>query len=329
MSELSVKELLRKATLTSTNDGGTPTGDFGGLDQAPLSVEQIAEFYRVALTPQAMLSEVAHKFNRGAIWQESKIDFTGEVLRPGTQATRLAEGDRYSPTTDKIEMITSLVRAEVPISDEALEDQVEQEDFASTITNLLAQAVGRDLERMMINGDRTGSGNALSRLLNGWFTLAEDSSDGHVYDATAESQDYQAVFRNLLTSIPSAFKGNLDGFRYYVPQILLEKYRDTLSERGTNLGDLTLQGRQDLHYQGIMIKAVPLLNTVDGSPDTSKVLLAHPMNLYAGFQRQLRMEMWRDPREGATSFVMNARVATAIAHVPATAIATNVNVEPS
>jgi hypothetical protein len=31
------------------------------------------------------------------------------------------------------------------------------------------------------------------------------------------------------------------------------------------------------------------------------------MNLYLGFHRRVRMERWRDPREGATSFLPSVR----------------------
>jgi hypothetical protein len=42
----------------------------------------------------------------------------------------------------------------------------------------------------------------------------------------------------------------------------------------------------------------------------------------------MTLETFRDPREGATSFIVTARVDAKIAVPDATAIATSVNVEP-
>ena len=65
-----------------------------------------------------------------------------------------------------------------------------------------------------------------------------------------------------------------------------------------------------------------------GSPDTSAILLTNKNNLYAGFHRNMKFETWRDPREGATSFVVTARVDAKIAVPNATVLAYSVNVEP-
>ena len=64
-----------------------------------------------------------------------------------------------------------------------------------------------------------------------------------------------------------------------------------------------------------------------GSPDTSSFLLCNPNNLYAGYHRAMKFETWRDPREGATSFIVTARVDAEVAVPEATVIATSVNVE--
>lgn len=144
----------------------------------------------------------------------------------------------------------------------------------------------------------------------------------------SEGQDYQKIFRVLLTSVPDRFKRDMVNMRYYVPQRLLEKYRDILAARGTPLGDLTLQGTGEIRYQGILLTGVPLIAVTAGTPDTSFILLTHRQNLYAGFRREIKLETFRDPREGGTSFIVTARVNSQIAVVEATAISINVDVEP-
>lgn len=132
----------------------------------------------------------------------------------------------------------------------------------------------------------------------------------------------------MITKLPDKYKRDITNMRFYAPLRLVEKYRDILASRGTPLGDMMLTSGGDLTYTGYKIVGVPLMAITAGSPDTSHILFTNSKNLYMGWRRQIKLETWRDPREGATSFIVSARVNTQIGHVPATVIATNVNVEP-
>lgn len=312
------EELLRKANLTTT--------DFGGAGEAPLSVEQVNEFIRLLAADQVFLGDVRRVTANAAKWQESIVDFGGRITKPGVEATRLGSTDRVKPSTGSVEISTVLLRAEVPVSDEALEDNVAQAGFANDLEVLIADQFGFDVEDLMVNGDLASSDTYLAQI-DGWIKQAQGAS-GHVFNANTTGQDYQTIFKKLLQSLPNRFKRNRQDWRYYVPVVLEEQYRDILSSRGTALGDLTLTGQNELRYQGILIKGAPSLAVTSGSPDTSSILLANRNNLYAGFRRAITMETFRDPREGATSFIVTARVDAKIAVPAATAIATNVDVEP-
>jgi HK97 family phage major capsid protein len=317
---LSNAQLLEKATLTST-------ADFGGAGQAPLSIEQVDEFIELLSNENVMLPDVHTVKSTSAKWQEPIIDFASRVARPGVQGARLADGDRVKPNTGNVEISTVLLRAEVPIADEVFEDNTAKEGFAGSVERTLASRFGFDVEDLMLNGD-TASADAYLALLNGWIKQAQGAG-GHVVNASSIGQDYQVIFKKLLQSLPDRHKRGIeaDG-RFYVPKRLEEAYRDILSSRGTPLGDLTLQGNGDLKYQAISIKGVPSMAITAGTPDTSFILLTNRKNLYAGYRRSMTMETWRDPREGATSFIVTARVDAEVAVPDATAIATNVDVEP-
>ena len=310
------QRLLQKASLTLS--------DFGG-DNAPLTVEQINTFLRLAITPQVMLPDVRTVMSNAASWQESKINFDERVMRLGTEGVRNREDDRISPDTGIVEIVTTLLRGEIPISDEVMEDQVERAGFGNTIMTMAAEAVGRDIEELMINGD-TASTDSFLRGFDGWLKQA-NSGEGNRYNASGDGPDYQTIFNKLLTLLPDRYKRDKANMRFYVPTQLEEKYRDQLAQRGTALGDAILEGSRQLKYQEIPIKAVPLLNITSGTPDHSFVLLTHKQNLYAGYRRQVRLQNWYDPREGLYSFVISARVDAKVAHVPATSIATNVDVD--
>lgn len=324
---LSAQELLRKATLT--------TGDFGGAGEAPLTIEQVEEFLRLAITPQVMLPDVRIVKSNAAKWQESKIDFSARIMKPGTEAERLPADKRVKGVTGIVEISTVLIRGEVPISDEVMEDQVERAGFGDTVMAMVAEGAGRDIEELFLKGDSDdsiiGHGEVAGeylRLVDGWLKQAQTGTGAHSYDATPDAQDYQLIFKKLLNALPDKYKRDSANMRFYVPKRLEETYRDILASRGTPLGDLTLEGGRELRYQTVLIKGVPLFPIKTGTPDTSWILLSHRNNLYGGFRREIKLETFRDPREGATSFIVTSRVDAKVAVVDATAIAYDVDVEP-
>ncbi len=324
---LTNQELLQKAVLS--------TADFGGAGEAPLTIEQVREFLRLAILPQTMLPDVRPVMSNANTWQESKINFDARIMRPGIEGERNVFSDRIKPGTGVVEIITSLLRGEVPITDETMEDQVEQAGFGDTIMAMVAEGAGRDVEELFIRGDTDdsfiGHGEGVGsflRLSDGWLKLAGTSAGFNLLDATSDGQDYQAIFRKLINLLPDRYKRDVQNMRFYVPLRLEEKYRDQLAARATAGGDAWLEGTRPLTYQSIRIMGVPNF-PIDATttPDTSFILLSHRMNLYAGWRRQIRMETFRDPREGLTSFIVTARVDAEVAHVPATAIANNVDVD--
>lgn len=323
---LSTEALLRKAVLNVTGPGGdVGTADFGGAGQAPLSLEQVTQFIELMAAQQVMLSEARTVTSNSAKWQESIIDMGGRIAKPGVEATRLAAGDREKPTTGMVEISTDLLRAEIPVSDEVFEDNVAGQSLVNSIERLIADQFGWDIEDLFVNGD-TLSADPLLALSDGW--LAQCAADGNDFDASGYGQDYQDVFRVMLQTMPLRFLRNIEAQgRFYIPKRAEQKYRDLLSSRGTPLGDLMLTGTNELRYQGILIKGVPSFGVTAGSPDTSSFLLCNPNNLYAGYHRAMKFETWRDPREGATSFIVTARVDAEVAVPEATVIATSVNVE--
>lgn len=313
------EELLQKATLT--------TSDFGGPGQAALSVEAADSFIRHMYADQKMLGDVRNVTSRSSKWQEATLDFATRIARPGTQATRLVDADRVKPTTSMIEISTVLIKGEVPISDEVFEDNIVGDRFGNELEQQIAARFGLDVEELMVAGD-TASGDPYLALVDGWLKRAATGVGGNVVNAAAYGQDYGAIMGRLVVAMPDRYKRMIesDG-RFYVPARLEEKWRQQLADRGTALGDQMLIGpRKELRYMGIEVRGVSTFPITAGSPDTSRILLSNRNNLYAGYRRKIQIEQFRDPREGATSFVITARVAPAIGLLAGTAVAINVDV---
>lgn len=336
---LSTEELLRKAVLQVTDgSAGAPAGsngDFGGSGEASLSIEQVTQFIELMAAQQVMLSEARTVTSSAAKWNESIIDMNGRIMRPGIEATRLAEGQRRKPATGIVEISTVLGRAEVPISDETLEDNVAGSNIVASIQRLIADQAGFDIEDLFVNGD-TGSGDAWLALANGWLKQATAGRTGagnatpNTFSAASFGKDYQAIFKKMLQSMPKRYLRNLKvNGRFYVPVTLEQGWRDILASRVGPLGDLSLTQSQDLTYQGVKIVPAPSFDAgiAAGSPDTCTILLSANSNLYAGYHRAMKFETFRDPREGATSFIITCRVDPQVAVIDAAVTATSVDVE--
>lgn len=322
---LSTEELLRKAVLDTTG--------FGGAGEAPLSVEQVTQFIELMQAEQVFLRDVRTVTSGAAKWQESIINFATRIAKPGTEGQRLADTSGYErvvPATGNVELSTVLLRGEVPVADEVFEDNVAGQQLAGSLERTIADRFGFDIEDLMVNGD-VNSGDIYLAQLDGWFKQAKTVAGNNAFDATAYGQDYQEIFKQALIRMPKRYLRTIrtDG-RYYAPETLVQKWRDLLASRGTPLGDLSLTGANQLMYQAIPIFGCPSLDAgiASGSPDTTSVLLTNKNNLYAGFHRNMKFETWRDPREGATSFIVTARVDAKVAIPNATVLAYSVNVEP-
>ena len=309
---ISNEELLRKATFT--------TPDLG----AGVSVDAADRFINLMTAQQDLLDDVRVVRHNAAKWQEAFIDFGTRIARPGVEAQRLAEPDRTKPTVSFVEMSTVLIKGEVPVSDEALEDALGGENaFRNTLTEGIANRFGFDVEDLLLNGD-TASADPYLALQDGWLKKAAGAG-GHVTSGTGIT-DFNVLFGAMFQALPDRYKGALGDYRFYVPFRVEQKYRAQLAARGTSYGDETLRDRNRIRWEGIEV--YPVRNwptTGSGTLTRTRVLLTNRNNLYAGFRRAIDLESFRDPRDGATSFIVTSRVASEIGTVDATVIATDVD----
>jgi hypothetical protein len=287
---------------------GTDLSDDGSSVLGRLGVEQTKAFLQLLSAGSAMLQDVRRVTSGYAKWAETKIESGGRMLRPGVEAT---VGATVKPSLGTVEMDTGFFKAIVPVGDEFFEDSLAT-DADQSIANIIADQVGADVLDACLNSKDSDSdfndGDVFYDVLPAGGWLAQVEADGNVYDASGDGQDYQTMFRQALIALPiRALRGMVTDGRFYVPVVLEQKYRDALSARGTNLGDVTLQGTAPLSYQGISIMSVPAFYVAAGSPDKSHILLAKRQNLIWGVQRDIRIETWRDPREGAKSWIVTTR----------------------
>jgi hypothetical protein len=259
---------LEKAALSSTDFSRDPA-DFG--TKGALSIEQVDTFLLLLAAKQAMLADVRNVRSKAASWQETVLEFGTRIIREGVEGE---VGATTKPSARTIEIVTQPIKAVVPLTDEATEDAAGGNHLGDDIVTLIADQAGFDIEDLMLNSSNGADadfndGADVMENTDGWLRAIETDGTG-LYDAVGDGQSYQDIFRVLLVNLPHRFKRSLtvDG-RYFVPSVLEEKYRGILSNRGTPLGDATLQGAAELRYQGIKITGVPAMFVKAGAPDVS------------------------------------------------------------
>jgi len=222
-------------------------------------------------------------------YQISKIKFGSRILRAGKDATALSEADRAKPDISFLELDAQLFKAEVHLSDEVLEDNIERGELRQTILEMIA-------------GD-TASPDSFLAVLDGILKQAKS----HVVDA-AGAVVKKDFFRDMLKSLPSEYLRDKKAMTFFTSVDAELDYRNSLAERATIGGDKFLETDTPVLYSGVPISAVPLFPENLGATKNQTVsLLTNPKNVHVGIWRQIRLESFRDVSAGVLRVVATMR----------------------
>ncbi len=232
----------------------------------------------------------------------SKIRLGQRVLRPGQEATALTQAQRSAADMSSVELDAKLFKGEVRLNDEVLDDNIERGDLRQTILQLMAEAVARDMEELIINGD-TASPDPYLAMLDGILKQAQS----HVVDV-AGAPLTQDVLLDLLTTIPSEQLRDKKAMRLLTSVEAELRYRNRLANRNTVAGDKFLEEDTPVVYSGVPVASIPLFpeNLGPAGTDTN-VLLVNPKNVHVGIWRQIKIETARDISEGVVKTVVTVR----------------------
>lgn len=270
----------------------------GGL----LVPEQAQRFIRI-LIDEAKVMRLATVTPMKSHTQEvSSIRFANRILRAGAEATAMPIGDRAVPQTGKVDLVAKLFKAQVNISYETLEDNIEQDTLKQTIMQLMGEAIARDLDEILVQGDTTSADTFLAQ-----FDGILRSATSNVVNAGGVPLT-KTVLRDMLKAMPSPFLRNRDSLRFLTSVDAEIDYRDSLSNRMTNTGDRALDGMAPVGYGGVPVIDVPLFpeNLGAGTNETN-VLLLDPKNINVGIWRQIQIETDKDIQAGQVIIVVTMR----------------------
>ena len=280
---------------------------------------QADEFMTMMTKQSVLLSQVTVIPMKAPKQQFSKIGMGKRVLRPGAELQALKESEWAKPDFDKIELDAKQFKAEVRISDESLEDNIEGRALQNRIRYLLADAIARDMEELVIQGDIKSSDAYLSSM-DGVLAQARN----HVVDAQGAPIS-KALLSKMLKVLPSEHKRNKANMRFFTGSNAEQDYRSALAERATAVGDRFLEGENAIKAFGVPIVPVPLFPEERGnSHDQTHVLLCDPKNIVVGIWRDIRVESDRDISQGVVKIVATLRFDARLSEARATAQAVGV-----
>ncbi|MDR7420793.1 MAG: phage major capsid protein [Armatimonadota bacterium] len=306
------RSVLEKADLALAD---LTTG--GGL----LQPAQAQKFIRILIDESVILKQgtvVPMKSPKQLI---EKIRFGGRILRAGSEATALPAGDRSKPDLSQVELDAQLFKAEVRLNNEVLEDSIERGQLRQTIMQMMAEAISRDMDEVIVRGD-TASPDPFLAKLDGILKQATSN----IVDAMGQTTN-KGIFRDMLKSMPSAFLRNKREMRFFTSVDSEIDYRDSLAERATVVGDKFLEQDEPVAYSGVPVVDVPMFpENLGAGGNTTNVLLTDPKNINVGIWRQIRIETDKLVSEGVLIIVATLRFDVKFAEETAVVKAINVKV---
>lgn len=305
------KTLLQKADLALsdlTTDGGL------------LAPAQAKKFMRILINESVIMNHATVVPMKSHKQEINKIRFASRVLRAGQEAVALAAGDRAKPDLSQTELDAQLFKAEVRLNNELLEDSIEGNTLKQTIMTLMGEAISRDMDEVIIQGD-TASANTFLAVFDGILKLATSNVVDH---ATATTN--KTLWKNMLKAMPSEFMRNKKVMRYFTSIDSEIDYRDFLADRGTVLGDKFLEQDTPINYSGMPIIDVPLFpENLGGGSDSTNALLLDPRNINVGIWRNIRLETDKLVSEGVLIIVATMRFD--VKYAEETAVVKGINVK--
>lgn len=294
------RKILEKADLAVsqlTSDGGV------------LQPESSKEFIRIAIKKPKILQDALVKPMGSDTYVLPNLAFSGQVLHPGSAGVALDLADRSAPVLGKSTLTAKLFKAEADLDDETIEDNIEEGRFQETIMTLLAEAAGRDMEKVVVQGDTTSS-DLLLKQLDGMIKLSATNTS-----SAGDVRLSKTVLKAGVKAMPDEFLEDLSALRIYTQTDAETDYRDSLADRGTVAGDkFTLENAPAL-YRGIPVVGVSLFPI---SSNQCSAIITDPKNVAVGIRRNIKLETQRDARSGKIYIVASIRWDFTYVYEPAT-----------
>lgn len=256
------KQLLNKAAITS----GSFTSGFG------LSQVEADRFLDFVIDESQMFPVVRTVRFNAKEFKENKLNLGSEKnLVPGR--TYNDSDDIVGIGTEQISLITEEMLTTVFIRDDALEDNVEGDEFADHLMRMVSDAIRNQLEdwawyaRLDPNVGTGSEADYLKDILqlkDGWLERLEDEgativdADGAGFADRFIARD---KLRQMVRKMPTKFRRNKGLLRFMMHEDLRGDYEDLLAERETAQGDRAQEGVDEPKFSGVEFMSMGLVRT--------------------------------------------------------------------
>ncbi|MCY8136201.1 phage major capsid protein [Bacillus spizizenii] len=290
------QEAIRKAemTLSSLNTGGL------------MNPTQAGAFIRMVQDAPTILKDTRVIPMDHDTQKIEKIGFGQRILRAAQEGVGLTKDQKAVPSTSTVNLSTKEVIAEVNITYDTLENNIEKEGLQNTIMQILAERAAVDIEELIVNGDKTSSDPYLAQLDG-----LRKQAVSHIVDVNGEELT-RATFKKGVKAVPSKYLRIPQDFRFYTSPGLEVEWKDRVADRQTNLGDAAVQGGLSSAF-GIPVKGISnmqpyTIGEAEATTDVSDIILTHPKNIILGFSRNIRIEVDKDIRRRMFVIVLTAKL---------------------
>lgn len=290
------QDIIRKAemSLSALKSGGL------------MNPAQASAFIRMVQNTPTIFSESRVIQMENDSQKFEKIGFGQRILRAAEEGKALTDDQLTVPATSTVRLNTKEVIAEINITYDTLENNIEKDGLRQTIMQILAERAAVDIEELVVNGDTSSSDPYLAQLDG-----IRKQTVSHVIDGNGEELS-RATFKKGLKAIPAKYLRLPQEFRFYTSQGMEIEWKDRVADRQTNLGDLAVQGGLSSAF-GVPVKGVSNLRPYsvgegDSQYDASDIILTHPKNIILGFSRNIRIEVDKDIHDRKFIIVLTAKL---------------------
>ncbi len=250
-----------------------------------------------------------------------KIGISGWVLRPGTSGSALAAADRVKPVTEQVELKTHLMKGEIRLNEEVLEDNIEGGQFKNTVMKKMAEHIALDMDKVAVNGDTTGTTGTILDLMDGMLV----SATSHVING-GTVPIHKGMLKDAIKAMPGQYNRHKTAQRFLTSEDAETDYRDYLADRATVLGDKFIEGDAPVKYGNRAILPVPVFpDNLGTGTDTTNLLLTDPKNAMWGVWRKVKIQTDMDITTG--EWIMVATVRAGFAWQEEDAVVKVINVQ--
>jgi hypothetical protein len=231
-----------------------------------------------------------------------KIRFNDQILQPGIEGEALPLSLRSKPNLSKVNWDAKKFMAHVNVPIEVLEDNIEGAGMKNTLMKKATEAVGRDQEKVAIQGDTTSS-TPLLAVLDGFLAQLATTVDANGTRLT------RTFLQQLLRAMPKEELEERNQLKFFTSINAEGDYREFLASRATGLGDIHTNDHKPVYYSGVEIVPIPMFpETLGVGSDETNVILSHPKNMQVGIWRKIKVKTAEDIEADVFKMVFTLRM---------------------